>query len=91
VFLSLTDVSEFINLMVLFVESLGSAPLVNSRWHDGLLKSPREIRMRGSLQVRCLGPDDVCTNVGRYWMLLTVSRIFVRQEVLGIGHVAFLK
>jgi hypothetical protein len=32
----LKDVSEFINLMALFVESLGPSPSVNSSWRDDL-------------------------------------------------------
>lgn len=55
----LTDGSEFINLMVLFVENLGSTPLVNSRWHDGLCKSPCEIRIGESFQVEFFGTDFV--------------------------------
>lgn len=87
----LADVSEFINLMVLFVESLGSTPLVNSRRHDGLCKSPREIRIRRSFQVECFGTDAISTSVGRYWKSLIASRVFEILEFFGVDCATFLR
>jgi hypothetical protein len=87
----LTDVSEFINLMVLFVESLGSTPLVNSRWHDGLCKGPCEIRIWESFQVECFGTDFASTSIGRYWKSLIVSRVFEILEFFGVDCIIFLR
>ena len=68
--------SEFINVMVPFVESLGSAPLVSSRWHGDLLaKIPGENRIL----------SRAVTGYG-FWDLISRTYVTFTNIMLGIAH-----